>query len=81
MFSIKPFPVTASVDGCGHAGNLLTDLLKSIDFIDHKLLIAKLYTVFIDVTTFHSFVFAPIKTKSQKKFFLQNVCSDFIQFT
>ena len=38
MFSIKLLPATVSADGCGQTGDLLTDLLKTFNFLNHELL-------------------------------------------
>lgn len=39
---MKPLATTTCIDGFGQAGDLLTDLLKAFDFIDHEQLIVKL---------------------------------------
>ena len=60
-----------SVDGSGPVGALLMNLSKAFGYIDHQLLIAKLYAYGFDK---NSLVFEKTETKSQNKFLLQLVC-------
>ena len=63
-----------SVDGGGQAGALLTDLSNAFDFIDHELLIAKLYPYGFDKNSFY-FINSYLKGRKQRSKINSSYCA------